>query len=149
MDLFAKLFGRKRPTVNVTTLDLNGLLRLVSEYGAVVEEQSQTGSVVYDESTLPVPKEDMRKALLMLIASVKDEERREQLKAGYLALADFQAGVGSRTIKIDPLDPADDLQASAAKVAMQAEEVGRWQQLSIAETARLMQDLAALEGIQT
>lgn len=146
MGLLRRLFGRKREAVDVGRLDLNELQRIVNEYGAVIELQSRTGSVVYDESTLPVPKEDLRKALLMLIASVRDTQSRDQLKAGYLMLADFQAGVGSRTIKIDPLDLTADPQAVAAKVAKQAEEVAHWQQVSAAEVARLRENLAVLDG---
>jgi len=126
MGLLRKLFGRKREAVDVGRLDLNKLQLTINEYGAIIERQSKTGSVVYDESALPLPKEDLRKALLMLIASIKDTQSRDQLKAGYLMLADFQVGVGSRTIAIDP-------QADAATVAKQA--VGESTPASPAERA--------------
>jgi hypothetical protein len=142
MGLFRKLFGSKREAVDAGRLDLNKLQRTINEYGAILERQSKTGSVVYDESVLPLPKEDLRKALLMLIASIKDTQSRDQLKAGYLMLADFQAGIGSRTIAIDP-------QADAATIAKQAGEVAHWQQVIAAEAARLRDDLLALDGARS
>jgi len=56
---------------------------------------------VADASKLPVGKEFLKTALIILISTSNDNGAAEQLKAAYISLAYFQHGVGSDNIMID------------------------------------------------
>ena len=63
--------------------------RIVTSYGAVLEERVATG-VVRDISSLPCPKLQIKEALQCAMRVTTDAPGREQLKIAFISLADFQ-----------------------------------------------------------
>ena len=63
--------------------------KIVNAYGTVLAEPSALG-VVRDARSLPYSKSEIKKALLVAPGVVRDSPLREQLRAGYISLGDFQ-----------------------------------------------------------
>jgi hypothetical protein len=66
--------------------------RIVHAYATAISSRK---SLLSDVSELPYPKPVIKAALIVAIAVTKDAPMREQLKSGYVMLADWQEGVGS------------------------------------------------------
>ena len=65
--------------------------KIVHAYSAAVLSRK---SMISDTSELPYPKPVIKAALIAAISLTKDSKMREQLKTGYVSLADWQEGVG-------------------------------------------------------
>lgn len=88
-----KLFGRRRP-------QKLGLEDLVRRYGVVLERN--TSSIIRDVSELPATKKEMRAALKTAISLTPPGAMREQLRNGFIMLADFQDLKACRRANLDP-----------------------------------------------
>jgi hypothetical protein len=53
---------------------------------------------IADVNKLPVDKETLKTAIKVLLSATKDEQLKEDLRATYISLSNFQQGVGSRDI---------------------------------------------------
>jgi hypothetical protein len=84
----------------------------VTRYGAIIEHQ---GSAIVDTSKLPLPKAEMKKALIAVWRSTTDEKLPNAVEFGYVNLANFQDGVGDK-----PIDGkfAKDADAATVKAAL-------------------------------
>ena len=63
--------------------------KIVNAYGTVLAEPSALG-VVRDARSLPYSKSEIKKALLVAPGVPVNSPLREQLRAGYISLGDFQ-----------------------------------------------------------
>jgi hypothetical protein len=70
-------------------MDMQQAQRIVGAYGDTLLEQAATG-VVRDAKSLPFSKTEIKAALKFAINVTSDGQMREQLKVGYISLADFQ-----------------------------------------------------------
>lgn len=70
-------------------MDMQQVQRIVGAYGDTLLEQAATG-VVRDVKSLPFAKTEIKAALKVAIGVTSDVQMREQLKVGYISLADFQ-----------------------------------------------------------
>jgi hypothetical protein len=121
----------------------NAMQDIVRRYGRTLEAHATRGSIVSDVSMLPIPKDDLRKVLITLITAMPDGPQREQLKSGYMMLPDFQPGVGTRIIKIDP-DMSKGVHRATTEVLDEAKEFERWSAITLAESTQLKLDLDKL-----
>jgi hypothetical protein len=105
--------------------------KIVRDYGAVLARLGLTRSsdltrgMVADTRKLPHPKERIKEALIFALRSTKEPQTRDQLKSGYIFLANYQEGVGDTKPDLN-LDPA---------------EVAKWWPLVYAEIQALKSEL--------
>lgn len=103
-----------------TDLRIEQALEIARAYGEILEDSGRVRGAIADIGELPYPKDTIKWALLVLLAAITDPGRREPLKVGYVALAewqahaDFEAGAFDSTRlrkKIDPLALAKEFAA--------------------------------------
>lgn len=77
-------------------------MKIVHRYGKtrLIDDAPGPDDVV-DVGWLPASKEQIKKALLWRLAEEPDPETRQHLKAGYLALANYQPGVDDEQARLD------------------------------------------------
>lgn len=108
---------------------------IITAYGAVLAKRSPLG-IVRDIRSLPYPKPQIKEALKIALALTVDADMRQQLKIGFISLADFQPLSNS---EVDALQTwkGGAVIASAGEIAIEI-------QTRIAEeTHVLVQELAA------
>ena len=116
---------------------------VVADFGNLMATRAPAPGMVADATELPHPKEEIKRAILVLLSQVKDRDMQESLKVAYFCLADWQIGVGPRHLgadftKIDLRRPAAEL---LAQTAARRKEVQRWAAIVTAERVALVQDL--------
>jgi len=121
MGLLDRLFGRSKAKTSPTgTIDPAFAQQVVNDFGAALGANSARAGGVSDASELPHSKETIKAALLFALSFPQDERARDQLKAGYLSLADWQDGVGTSAhgldfskldLEGDPVELAKNIQA--------------------------------------
>lgn len=138
------LFDEARAALaGAADLRLAEALEIAHAYGEALERSKREGAPA-DEADLPYPKDTIKWALLQLLAAL-DPARREPLKAGYVALAEFQdlARLASDTFdsarlrrKIDPLALAREFAARTSPEAGAIAAARAEQTVLIAELRR-------------
>jgi hypothetical protein len=73
-----------------TDLRIEQALEITAAYGEALERVNREPGAVADEADLPYPKDTIKWALLLLLGSLHEGALREPLKAGYVALAEWQ-----------------------------------------------------------
>ncbi len=142
MGLLSFLFRRDTPRAPRSDLTPAVAEKIVNAYGAAMASKR---SVLADISGLPYSKERIKAALLVALSMTRDANMRERLKAGYVSLADWQAGIGSRPNPFDKTqDETADPKAAAARIATDGGEFIEVMQRSVAEGAALRDELMAL-----
>ena len=147
MSLLDRLLGRKSLTSPAAdTMPPDAATRIIQEYGAVLRESAPGPGCIADVRNLPHSKERIKQALVFGLRVTKDPELREQLKFGYLSLADWQEEVGPNNLGIDPTnwDPAADPMQLAKQISAQGELLEKWKPLVRAEQEALEIELKQL-----
>ena len=129
------------------TMSLNEAELIVNAYGKTLQFHAPTPGSIADAGKLPFSKERIKSALTTALRASTDSQQREVLKAGYIALADWQTGVGEQDVGINAtdLDLNGDARAIAKSVLMQTERATKWQEMALKETSALMQELRSLK----
>jgi hypothetical protein len=86
MGILSRLLNRapKAPPMDVR--------EIARAYGAVLASRK---SMYADASALPYPKRTIKSALIAALSVIEDAQTREDLKAAYVMLAEFQEGIGA------------------------------------------------------
>ena len=87
----------------------NNFIKIVQAYGKVLEESQIGLGIVADIKELPFSKEQIKKAIIFAINNTDDVKMKEQLKVGYISLADWQENVGETHQGFDPRNYNKDL----------------------------------------
>jgi hypothetical protein len=90
--LFARLFRRSTPPSATRQFSVDDIEKIVHAYSSVLSSRK---SMISDASELPYPKPQIKAALIAAITTAQDAKMREQLKAAFVSLADWQEGVGA------------------------------------------------------
>ena len=105
-------FIRPKKEKALNSLNLEQIETIVQSYGQCMIS-NPTNNILRNARELPYPKEIIKKALLMAIKLTENIQMREQLKSGYLMLADFQENVpddiGISFKKLDSSIPTEKL----------------------------------------
>ena len=117
-------------------------VEIVTAYARLLEDGARQRGIVADAGALPYPKETIKWALLVLMAAIPEAARREALRAGFVALsewqvhADFAAGFDSTRLRrrIDPL-------ALAKEFAAARTPEDRWNAAAREDQAALVEEL--------
>ena len=115
MSIFDRLF-RKAAVARSTRMTDDDAMKIINSYGkAMMDRTSAYGEV----SALPFPKSRIKEALIHGIKEGDDPKFREQLKAAYVALAEWQAGLGGRRRpgELTPEELADPAKAMTQIIA--------------------------------
>jgi hypothetical protein len=137
------LFDAVRGTVgNKPDLRIEQALEIVGAYGLALERAKRAPGHVSDSADLPYPKDTIKWAILQLLAAIPDPAKREPLRVGYVALAEWQdleqlAAVTFDSMrlrrKLDPLSLAREFAARTTPEDRCAAASRAEQQLLIAE----------------
>ena len=145
--LLDRMFGRaasKQKTQTELTHEVAE--KIVQDYGAVLMNSAPVPGGVADVCKLPYPKDRIKQALIVALSFSKDVRMREQLKVGYIMLADWQESVGDQTLGIDftPLDLNSDVAEVFERIVSQGEAMQKWRPLIQAERETLKLELQKL-----
>lgn len=131
-----------RPEASV---DAKAAQAIVNAYGMTLAEPTALG-LIRDARSLPYSKEEIKHALKIALQLTSDPAMREQLRMGYVSLADFQElserEVTSLRLWNAALNaPASDSLDLAKSLAANAEVVTAVQRRVVDEAALLLQEL--------
>ena len=90
---FVIVLGRR--DAKPTQLDAATAQQIIRDYGAATVSMAVRGIAISDVGKLPHSKDQIKQALMLAAAMTSDRAAREQLKVAYIALADWQEGVGN------------------------------------------------------
>jgi hypothetical protein len=141
MGILNRLFGG-RSGVEPRGMTDDEAVKIINAYGkAMMDKKSQFGEL----SDLPYPKTLIKEAIVHGIRVGDNPRFREQLKAAYIALSDWQAGFGSRPgageLTAEELrDPAK----AMARITAMADDFAKVPEEVAAEAALLQAELKAL-----
>ena len=100
--------------VDKAEMDAEALIQatevIIRAYGKAIETSPVTPGCVADIRTLPYSKDKIKSALVLALKFTEDRTMQNQLKAGYLRLADYQENVGPnyQVIEGDVIDATND-----------------------------------------
>lgn len=119
---------------------------VVSAYLFHLERSAPTPGCVADVRELPCSKEAIKRALRWRLLHTGDADFRDTLKVAYVALCDWQEGVGAEHRGLDAGKLRPDLSAGerAAMIAEKAVEGATWAGKSKDEAKGLHRELSAL-----
>jgi hypothetical protein len=111
MSIFDRLFSKAAIAPSTRMAD-DDAMKIINAYGKAMMDRT---SAYGDLSTLPYPKSRIKEALIHGIKEGDEPKFREQLKAAYVALAEWQAGLGDRRGpgELTPEELADPAKAMA------------------------------------
>lgn len=146
MGLLDRIFGRTKSNCPIEQMTAAAAERIVQDYGAVLEFSAPAPGCVADVRNLPHSKERIKQALVFALRLSKEPQMREQMKIGYILLADWQEGVGNETVGIDftKLDLNADPLDVAKRIASQGSAMEKWMPLVKAEQETLKLELQKL-----
>ena len=148
MGLLDRIFGRAKGERQrtLTGMTADAAEKIVQDYGAVLGSSAPAPGCVADVRNLPHSKERIKQALVFAIRLTKDPQMREQLKVGYISLADWQEDVGTDTVGIDltKMDLNADPLEMAKRIASRGNAMEKWTPLVQAEQEALKSELQKL-----
>src|SRR4051794_21568135 len=100
----AERIGVRKKTSTTKAIALNDeeTIRL---YGAVLERLTDATLGIIDETQLPLPKLQIKQALLRNLPKISPGNMRNHFEQALLALASFQKGVGKKPLYPHGLSP--------------------------------------------
>lgn len=90
-------FMRPKKEKALHDLNLGQIENIVQSYGQCMVS-NPNNNILRSTKELPYPKKIIKSALLMAIKLTEDRQIKEQLKSGYLMLADFQDDLNDKTM---------------------------------------------------
>ena len=142
MSLFSRIFAPKQQR-SVAPIAPPSVV--VAEFGKILASGPVPGSVA-DVRSLPYPKEEIKRSIIQILATVTDPQLRENLKFAYVSLADWQVGVGpmNQGLEITKFDCSKPVQELLNEVGARGEEWTKWKPIVKAEQEALIADLQKL-----
>jgi hypothetical protein len=147
MGLLDRIFGpTKTEQPSAGTLAPAVAEKIVQDFGAVLASAAPAPGCVADVRKLPHSKERIKQALVFALRMTKEPQTREQLKIGYISLADWQEGVGDAAVGIDltNIDPNPDPVELAKRITSQGAAAEKWMPKVKAEQEVLKAELQRL-----
>jgi hypothetical protein len=90
MGIFERLFGNSKHSKLMTD---DEAMKIINAYGkAMMDRKTAYGEL----SALPYPKDRIKEAIIHGIKAGDDPKFRDQLRTGYVLLAEWQSGFGNR-----------------------------------------------------
>jgi hypothetical protein len=128
---------------------------IVADFGEVWATRGPGLCTVADVKELPYPKDEIKRAILVMLLVTDDLKLREHLKAAYVSLAHWQVDVGPTHQGLDPtslvkttretlLDPSKSFHELLKDTVARTEEMEKWQPIVQAEEEALINELRQL-----
>jgi hypothetical protein len=151
MGIFSGLMGDKEDAKKIQK-KLEQAQSIIRSYGPVLEEKGQKQLYVSDESKLPYPKEQIKKAIFIALIVSDDPDTREMLKTGYLSLCLWQMGVGEKDVMYSFDPDIVNINDSPEKIVQDLREAEKemdssWLRIINHDRHSLKQDLETLERL--
>jgi len=140
MGFLSRLFGQRQCADVKLPAATSDPQTIIHAYAAVLGSRK---SIICDVSTLPFPKNQIKAALIIAMQDELDPQVRDQMKTGYMHLADFQEGVGSQSYEVTPQDAVDP-QAFKKRIDGLKPAFTEMPQIVAAEAQGLTEELKAL-----
>ena len=147
MGIFSRLFGRGRPESEAPARLTNAEVgTIIGAYGAVLARGEVGAGIIADTTRLPYPKSTIKAALQVALRLTLDAQMKEQLKIGYISLADWQDGVGGKPlgVNLQNLDLSTDPLVLAQALATPDPKATAYQKKADAEAQVLQNELKSL-----
>jgi len=124
----------------------NDVMAIIQAYGKALETEAPAPGSVADENKLPYPKDTIKEAIIAGLKSTDNDQMKEQLKVGYIQLADWQPGVGATNqgLDISSIDINQDTESLAKAVLEQSSGSEKWTAMAQKEQEALKQELQDL-----
>jgi hypothetical protein len=122
--------------------------KILREYSAFLENCAPQPGRIVDIVELPYSKREIKDAIIACLASDIDRETRLRLHSAYLALADWQAGVGSEPLALTLLNmsAANDPDGGDQVLhTFAARDMDQWNIRVVDERRQLALELKALD----
>lgn len=153
MGILKRLFGGGKEAVPAEVLHTPPLksqddpYEVVGNYGSAIEARAKTPSFVVDETKLPYPKEQIKRAIIEALKVNALPQLREHLKTAYLELSMWQKGVGQKdqlwTIDVLSMNPNDTPEKLAQQLSDQNMDP-KWEPMIFQERETLKKELMDL-----
>ena len=147
MGFFSKLFGKgDQESSSSTTINPEDAVKIIQEYGNVLENNSPMLGSVADVCKLPYKKEHIKQALIIGLHETNNEKMKEILKVGYIELSNWQENVGNEDQGLDfsKIDFNDDPRKTIDQFNKQNDISTKWSPLVEAERESLEKELRNL-----
>ena len=121
--------------------------QILRAYSAILEDGSSQPGRIADIGQLPYSKREIKDAIIVCLTSASDAEATLRLQSAYLALAEWQEGVGDVPVALTLLDvPAanEPGRPDQALVSPAARDVDQWNIRVVDERRQLSRELRAL-----
>jgi hypothetical protein len=120
--------------------------QIVREYAASLAASKASLDGVADENKLPHPKRYIKEALIIALRATTDEDRKKQLRAAYVLLAEWQPGVGAEPVSSDfgAMQPGASVEDLARQIVARGDRMAKWAPLVSAESQALADELQKL-----
>ena len=143
MFLLSRLFGQRKAPAATNSTPPNVV---VADFGEVLATRAPVSGTVADVSELPYPKEQIKRAIVIMLAATTDSQLREHLKFAYASLADWQGGVGPmhQGVDVTKVDRTKSVSDLAKEIGFAGEQMKKWQPIAKAEQEALIGDLRKL-----
>lgn len=143
MSLFSRLFGNRSKPASSSGTPPNAV---VADFGELLATRAPVPGCVADVRELPYPKDEIKRAIVVMLGVTTDSQLREHLKFAYVSLADWQVGVGSthQGLDVTTLDRSKPVTDLAKEVAARGEQMQKWQPIAKAEQEALIGELRQL-----
>jgi len=127
-------------------LDYETAMDIIEDYGEVLECSAPSSGCVADVSKLPFPKGTIKAAIITALNHIDDEQMKQHLKTAYIALADWQEGVGEtdQGLDISNMDMSQDAAALAEAIVSQSESMEKWMAVHREDLNSLQSELSKL-----
>ena len=144
MGYLARLFGSRDRSANTMTLEL--ATRIVRDYGATLVSAAPPPGCVVDSRYLPHPKDSIKQAIVIALSFTSDQQMRDELKDGYISLADWQDNVGDKPVGLDVsgLEQSANTAELASEIVARGAEIAKFIRLVQQEQATLKAELQEL-----
>lgn len=143
MGLFSRFFGNGPKPGSSSGTSPNVV---AADFGEVLATRAPSPGTVADITELPYPKNEIKRAILLMLAVTTNSQLREHLKIAYFSLANWQVGVGPThqgldITKLDLTKPISDL---AKEMVARGDQMQKWQKIAEAEQEALISELRQL-----
>jgi hypothetical protein len=148
MGILSKILGAKKKSRLASYADA---VEIVCDFGALIEARPPlpTGMVA-DVNELPHSKDDIKKALLIVLLSIDDETKKRELSEAYSLLAYWQPGIGKKRVEVNLKDAPsgsdkDEVLEFSRRFMERYEKWKKWEPIVEREYTELVHDLTKLQ----
>ncbi len=146
MSILKRLLSYCKPPPNSTLMSIETARSIVRDYAEFMETSRPLPGCVADVERLPHPKQRIKEAIGISLATATDESLIQELKCGYLMLSAWQIGIGEQTLGLDftGLNLNEDPILLAETIQRHSDKIELWKPMIEADQKSLRQEFEEL-----